>query len=170
MHEGIIEVERLLSQESKQSVEGRRVSDIMDGGVKKKKIDPAALAALSDSESAGVDEYNNDDTVNPLTAVCTDVIDKKVRVQLNNMVELDSSCEGKEEVIDSQNHPEVRLLEGILEKKGSVESLRSSKLSEGIIKVTKDYLIGVYNKATHTIMNNSEQELRMLDKNEIIFT
>lgn len=70
----------------------------------------------------------------------------------------------------SQEPSEIRLLKGILNKKESIPSIRSSQFSEGVADVAKDYLIGIFDKATRIIINDSEEEIRMLDENEIVFT
>ena len=68
MKEGISDIEKPLNQNSEKIEENLR-SSVKSNSKTIKKIDPAALAAMSDSESASMNEFNKEETVNPLAAV-----------------------------------------------------------------------------------------------------
>jgi len=92
MKEGISDIEKPLNQNSEKIEENKRLS-AKSNSKTIKKIDPAALAAMSDSESASINEFNKDETVNPLAVVCTDVIDKKVRMIMKSVTGMDATFE-----------------------------------------------------------------------------
>lgn len=136
-----------------------------------KKIDPEALAAMSDSESASYGDYNKDDA-NPITALCTDVIDQKVRGIMRSMTGMDNIVASKPtpNAQKGSQTPERRVSEvESYSNKDSIQILRSSQFSEGVAELATGYLVDIYDQAARTLLEGTQQEIDQIDKSKIEF-
>ena len=118
-----------------------------------------AKRLISDSESASVDDFDQDDDVVDggfFAQVCTDVIGAKVKQVLKSMTGIENVLSGNKTnfVINTKSEEDESPVSS--NKQHTRNTILSSTVSQGAVVAAQDYLVNVYNQAVKAVINTNK--------------
>lgn len=118
-----------------------------------------AKRLISDSESASVDDFDQDDDVVDggfFAQVCTNVIGAKVKQVLKSMTGIENVLSGNKTnvVINTKSEEDESPVSS--NKQHTRNTILSSTVSQGAVVAAQDYLVNVYNQAAKAVINSNK--------------